>query len=45
MPSVIEHVTTPEPSACVLDGVGVSIGLVALGKSRRNRSGRHVVSH
>jgi hypothetical protein len=27
MPSVIEQVTTPDPSASVVVGVGVSIGL------------------
>ena len=27
MPSVMEHVTAPEPRACELEGVGVSMGL------------------
>jgi len=44
----MEHVTTPEPSACELDGVGVSMGLVAMflaSETAGNRPVRHVVSH
>jgi hypothetical protein len=37
-------VTTPDPSACVPDGVGVSMSLVAW-KDAGYRPGRHVVSH